>query len=77
LKGEEIPLSAKIFAIVDVWDALSSNRPYRKAWQKEKVIKYIKDQSGTHFDPKVVDAFITLLDEEKSQKKVIPGKKAR
>ncbi len=62
---------------MDVWDARSSNRPYRKAWQKEKVIKYIKDQSGTHFDPKVVDAFITLLDEEKSQKKVIPGKKAR
>lgn len=68
LKGEEIPLSARIFAIIDVWDALSSDRPYRKAWSEEKVIEYIKEQSGTHFDPKVVDRFISMLIEEKQKK---------
>ncbi|MFH1635323.1 MAG: HD domain-containing phosphohydrolase [Chloroflexota bacterium] len=57
LKGEQIPLSARIFAIVDVWDALRSDRPYRKAWQEEKVLKYIREQSGTHFDPQVVELF--------------------
>ncbi|MGV8025948.1 MAG: HD domain-containing phosphohydrolase [Anaerolineaceae bacterium] len=68
LKGEEIPLSARIFAIIDVWDALSSDRPYRKAWPTEKVFNYIKDQSGTHFDPTVVDAFVSLHEEEKEKK---------
>lgn len=55
LKGEQIPLSARIFAVVDIWDALSSDRPYRKAWSHEKVIDYINSLSGTHLDPKVVD----------------------
>ena len=64
LKGENIPLSARIFAIVDVWDALSSDRSYRKAWSREKVIEYIKSQSGTHFDPRVVEAFIALIEEK-------------
>jgi HD-GYP domain-containing protein (c-di-GMP phosphodiesterase class II) len=67
LKGEEIPLSARIFAIVDVWDALSSDRPYRKAWSREKVIEYIQAQSGTHFDPRVVDAFIALVQEKEQE----------
>jgi HD-GYP domain-containing protein (c-di-GMP phosphodiesterase class II) len=58
LKGEQIPLSARIFAIVDVYDALSSNRPYREAWPKNKVLEYIRNQSGTHFEPKIVDIFI-------------------
>ena len=58
LKGEEIPLAARIFAIIDVYDALSSDRPYRKAWPEEKIIGYLKDESGKHFDPKVVDAFL-------------------
>lgn len=58
LKGEEIPLAARIFAIVDVWDALTSNRPYRKAWPKEKALEHIKEQSGKHFDPKIVDLFL-------------------
>lgn len=63
LKGEEIPLSARIFAIVDVWDALLSDRPYRSAWPKEKVIEYIRSLSDTHFDPKVVKSFLALVDQ--------------
>lgn len=55
LKGEQIPLAARIFAVVDIWDALRSDRPYRKAWPHEKVIDYIRSISGTHLDPKVVD----------------------
>ena len=61
LSGEQIPLAARIFSIVDVWDALNSDRPYRKAWSKNKVIKHIRDQSGRHFDPAVVDKFLTLV----------------
>ncbi|KAA3645289.1 MAG: PAS domain S-box protein [Chloroflexi bacterium] len=61
LKGEQIPLAARIFAIVDVWDALRSDRPYRKAWPEDKVLEYIREQSGEHFDPKVVEAFLTHL----------------
>jgi putative nucleotidyltransferase with HDIG domain len=61
LKKEEIPLAARIFAVVDVWDAIRSDRPYRKGWDTEKAIDYIKSQSGTHFDPKVVDTFLNLL----------------
>jgi PAS domain S-box-containing protein/putative nucleotidyltransferase with HDIG domain len=60
LNGEQIPLSARIFAVIDVVDALLSDRPYRKAWPREKVIEYIKSQAGTHFDPKVVQAFLSL-----------------
>jgi PAS domain S-box-containing protein/putative nucleotidyltransferase with HDIG domain len=55
LKGEEIPLSARIFAVVDIWDALGSDRPYRKAWPQEKIIEHIRSLSGTHLDPKIVD----------------------
>jgi len=62
LKGEEIPLSARIFAVIDVWDALTSDRPYRKAWTREKAIEYIQEQSGKHFDPQVVDVFLVNLD---------------
>ena len=60
LKGEEIPLAARIFAVVDVWDALLSNRPYRKGWPPEKVYAFIQEQAGKHFDPKVVDVFLKL-----------------
>jgi HD-GYP domain-containing protein (c-di-GMP phosphodiesterase class II) len=62
LKGEEIPFVARIFAIVDVWDALRSDRPYRTAWNEEKTRKYIIEQSGVHFDPQVVQAFLELLE---------------
>jgi HD-GYP domain-containing protein (c-di-GMP phosphodiesterase class II) len=58
LKGEEIPLAARIFAVVDVWDALISDRPQRKAWSEELAISLIKEQSGQQFDPSVVDAFL-------------------
>lgn len=61
LKGEEIPLSARIFAVVDVWDAVTSDRPYRAAWTPEKALNHIKAESGTHFDPKVVELFTRLI----------------
>lgn len=60
LRGKQIPLSARIFAVVDVWDALRSDRPYRLAWPEEKVYEHIRSLSGTHFDPQVVDAFLKL-----------------
>jgi len=61
IKGEEIPLAARIFAVVDVWDALSSDRPYRKAWPYEKIVEHMRQQSGTHFDPKVVELFLKMM----------------
>jgi HD-GYP domain-containing protein (c-di-GMP phosphodiesterase class II) len=65
LKGEEIPIVARIFAIVDVYDALTSNRPYRLAWTHEKALEYIREQAGMHFDPRAVKAFLTLMAGEK------------
>ena len=62
LKGEVIPLAARVFAIVDVWDALRSDRPYRKGWSVEKTIEHIKSISGTHFDPKVVKYFLEMIE---------------
>jgi HD-GYP domain-containing protein (c-di-GMP phosphodiesterase class II) len=62
LKGEEIPLSARIFAIIDVWDALTSDRPYRAAWDKQKTMNYINNESGKHFDPYIVELFNKLID---------------
>lgn len=64
LKGEEIPLSARIFAVVDVYDALTSDRPYRSAWSKEKTLEYIANLRGVQFDPQVVDLFFELLESE-------------
>jgi len=61
LKGEEIPISARIFAIVDVWDALTSDRPYRQAWTKEKALSYIQEQIGKHFDPQVGNLFLKIM----------------
>ncbi len=60
LKDEQIPLAARIFAVVDVWDALCSDRPYRSAWSKQKVLDYIRSQSGIHFDPEVVEVFLKM-----------------
>jgi PAS domain S-box-containing protein/putative nucleotidyltransferase with HDIG domain len=62
LKGAQIPLVGRIFAVVDVWDALRSDRPYREAWPEEKVREHIRNSAGTHFDPQVVDDFMQLLD---------------
>jgi len=66
LKGEEIPLSARIFAVVDVWDALTSDRPYRKAWLEAEALAYIQEQAGKYFDPQVVEAFLSLMGDEKA-----------
>ena len=64
LKGQEIPLAARIFAIVDVWDALTSDRPYRNAWNRDDALAYIQSEAGKHFDPMVVHAFESMLSEE-------------
>jgi putative nucleotidyltransferase with HDIG domain len=61
LKGDQIPLPARIFAIVDVWDALRSDRPYRAGWKDEDVLKYIREQSGKYFDPRVVEVFLNQV----------------
>ena len=61
LIGEQIPLAARIFAVVDVWDALTSDRPYRPAWSKEKAMEYIIEQKGRHFDPRVTDEFQKMI----------------
>lgn len=61
LKGEEIPIGARIIAIADVFQALTSNRPYRKAYPKNEAIKIVKNGSGTQFDPKIVDVFLRVL----------------
>ena len=60
IKGVQIPLVARIFAVVDVWDALCSDRPYRSHWPEEKVREHIRALSGTHFDPQVVDVFMQM-----------------
>ena len=61
LKGQETPVSARLFAIVDVWDAITSDRPYRAAWSEEKALAYIREQSDKHFDPQVVDLFFKVV----------------
>ena len=64
LKGEEIPLAARIFAVVDVWDAVVFDRPYREAWTREDAIEYLKDQSGKHFDPQIVEIFLEIIEQD-------------
>ena len=59
LKDEQIPLEARIFAVVDVWDALTNDRIYRRAWSTEETLRHIRLQSGKHFDPRVVESFLT------------------
>jgi len=61
LHGKEIPLPARLFAVVDVWETLSSDRVYREAWPEEKLMDYIQQQSGTHFDPEVVELFMMAI----------------
>jgi putative two-component system response regulator len=63
LKGEEIPLSARIVAIADVFDALTSERPYKQAWPVEKAVALLEEEAGSHFDPSLVPIFIQQLDE--------------
>jgi len=62
LRGEEIPLAARIFAVADVWDALGSDRCYNQAWQREKIIAYLAEESGRHFDPVILNTFFSLIE---------------
>ncbi len=66
LRGQAIPLTSRIFAVADVWDALTSDRPYRKAWSYEKALAYIRENSGSHFDPDVVKFFIRYMGQHSS-----------
>jgi PAS domain S-box-containing protein len=62
LKGEQIPFVARLFAVIDVWDAITSNRPYRKAWGFKKAIAHIQSGAGKHFDPKIVNLFVKEIE---------------
>ncbi len=68
LRGEDIPLEARIFALVDVWDALLSDRPYRPAWPEARVLAYLQEESGKQFDPQVVAAFFELHAQGRARK---------
>jgi putative nucleotidyltransferase with HDIG domain len=63
LKGERIPIAARIFSVVDVFDALTSDRPYREAWPREQVLEYIQSQSGIHFEPEIVSVFMAMMND--------------
>jgi len=65
LRGQEIPMGARIVAVVDVYQALISNRPYRKAYSKKEAIKIVRDGAGSFFDPKIVEVFLNILKKEK------------
>ena len=64
LVGQQIPLVARIFAVIDVWDALTNDRPYRKAWSHAEALEYIREQRGKHFDPEITDSFLKLRGRE-------------
>ena len=59
-------MAARLFAVVDVWDALTSDRPYRSAWSEGETLAYIREQSGKHFDPQAVDLFFRVFHESPS-----------
>jgi HD-GYP domain-containing protein (c-di-GMP phosphodiesterase class II) len=73
LKGETIPLAARAFAVVDVWDALRSDRPYRPAWDEERVREHVRGLAGTHFDPAIVEVFLAELEEMRSAGETSPA----
>ena len=62
LKGEQVPLIARIVAVADVYDALTSERPYKLAWTSDDAIAYLKHQSGRHFDPTCLNAFLSQIE---------------
>ena len=64
LSGENIPIFARIFSVVDVWDSLSSDRVYERAWLREKVVEYCRAHAGSHFDPEVVAIFLEILKQQ-------------
>jgi len=63
LRGEAIPLAARLFAVVDVWDALRSERPYREGWTEARALEHLRSLSGTHLDPGAVELFTRMMDE--------------
>jgi putative nucleotidyltransferase with HDIG domain len=63
LSGTQIPLEARLFAIVDVWDAVTTDRPYRRSWPRKKAVKYMREESGKYFDPKLVEIFLEEMEE--------------
>ena len=67
LKGENIPLAARVFAVIDIWDALLYERVYRKAWPEDKVIEYLKNTADIELDPTIVECFLEILEEERSK----------
>lgn len=76
LAGEEIPIGARIFAVIDVWDALTSDRPYRKAWTTHTALQYIKENAGKHFDPQVADMFVKWIESSaynRYEEKTVPA----
>ena len=73
LAGQAIPLAARIFAVIDVWDALLSDRPYRKAWKESEVILYLNEQAGKYFDPQIVRAFLDLIKINATAKRIHPA----
>lgn len=64
LRGQQIPLPARIFAVVDFWDAVTSDRPYRSAWEEEKCIRYLQEHKGEQFDPVIVEQFLNMIERE-------------
>jgi HD-GYP domain-containing protein (c-di-GMP phosphodiesterase class II) len=65
LKGEQIPLAARLFAVADIWDAVRSDRPYRKGWSTEQATEHIKSLAGTHLDPQAVEYFLSIANSYK------------
>lgn len=65
LAGDEIPLAARLFAVVDVWDALRSDRPYRSGWPEDRVLEHLRKGAGTHFDPRAVEAFFQIIEDHR------------
>jgi HD-GYP domain-containing protein (c-di-GMP phosphodiesterase class II) len=77
LVGEQIPLAARIFAAVDIWDALSNDRPYRKAWPEGQVLAHLRSLSGTHLDSRVVDVFLLALEARTSEPAIMTAEPRR
>ena len=70
LEGEDIPLAARIFAVVDIWDALLNDRVYRDAWSEKKVIEYLKSAAGIELDPEIVEKFLEIIQEDQYKNQV-------
>ncbi|MDQ8736062.1 HD domain-containing phosphohydrolase [Paenibacillus sp. LHD-38] len=64
LAGEDIPIEARIVSVVDVFDALTSIRPYKEKWSEQRALEYIREQCGHHFDPELIDSFLALIHNE-------------